>query len=87
MGIEVDSVQLPHGGPGQLTGMHIRLHPLMSSTMVEVVGYRGFSLGLPRLEVRATIPYNPLALPSLSQVIWTIGDEIRALGAVLNEEE
>jgi len=87
MGIELDGVTTPHEGPGQLTGMHIRLHPLMTATMVEVVGYRGYSLGLPRVEIRATIPYCPLSLPSLSQVVWTVGDELRSLGAILNEGE
>lgn len=85
MAIEIDYTAYSPSDDDQLTALHIRVIPMMASTIVEIVTYDGRGLDRPQLKIRGMLPYNILSMPSLHQTIWCLGDELQRTAAEMNK--
>lgn len=87
MGIEIDVTTLNPLEPGEtITALHVRCIPMMASTLIEIVTYRGWGLDRPVLRIRGTIPYPLMEMPHFHQAIWALGDELQRTAQELYDE-
>lgn len=80
MAIEIDTTTWnPDLDHSAATAMHIRVIPMLSSTLFELASYTGEGLDRPKLKVRGHVPYLLLQMPYFHQSVWNIGDELMQL--------